>query len=82
MKNTQKLLVGFVSTFVAGAVVGILFAPERGNRTRKRILSSGKNIFKKVDYSLEDGKDSLEEIRDVLKSNLNKVTNKIQKITS
>ena len=81
MKNTQKLLVGFVSTFVAGAVVGILFAPERGNRTRKRILRSGKDLFKTVDYSLEEGKDSLEEIRDVLKNNLDRVTHKIQKIS-
>ena len=81
MKNTQKLLIGFVSTFVAGAVVGILYAPERGNRTRKRILRSGKDLFKTVDYSLEEGKDSLEEIRDVLKNNLDKVTHKIQKIS-
>jgi gas vesicle protein len=81
MKNTQKLLIGFVSTFVAGAVVGVLYAPERGNRTRKRILRSGKDLFKTVDYSLEEGKDSLEEIRDVLKNNLDKVTHKIQKIS-
>lgn len=81
MKNTQKLLIGLVSTFVAGAVVGILYAPERGNRTRKRILRSGKDLFKTVDYSLEEGKDSLEEIRDVLKNNLDRVTHKIQKIS-
>jgi len=81
MKNTEKLLLGLASTFAAGAVLGILFAPERGDKTRRKILRSGKDLFKKVDHTLDDGKESLEEVRDILMDNLEKVTYKIQKIS-
>ena len=63
MRNTKNLMLGLVSTFAAGAVLGILFAPEKGNRTRRKIMRTGKDLFRKVDHTLEDGKASLEEIR-------------------
>ena len=81
MKNTEKILLGLASTFAVGAVIGLLFAPEKGDRTRRKILRTGKDLFKKANHALEDGKESLEEIRDVLQDNLDKVTYKIQKIS-
>ena len=81
MRNTKNLMLGLVSTFAAGAVLGILFAPEKGNRTRRKIMRTGKDLFRKVDHTLEDGKASLEEIRDVLKDNLDKVSFKLEKIS-
>ncbi|MFV5686717.1 YtxH domain-containing protein [Flavobacterium sp. GB2R13] len=39
--KTDKLVLGVLGGIAAGALMGILFAPEKGKKTRKRILSKG-----------------------------------------
>ncbi len=41
--NTGKVLVIVVAGIAAGTLAGILFAPAKGRKTRKRILSKGKD---------------------------------------
>lgn len=40
MKNNQVIL-GVLGGLAAGAILGILFAPEKGSKTRKMILDKG-----------------------------------------
>lgn len=82
MKNSGKILLGFISIFAIGAALGTLLAPDKGERTRRKIVRRSKGLFSSVSDSLADGKDSLEEIRDVLKDNLEKVSHKIQRFPS
>jgi gas vesicle protein len=35
--TTEKLLTCMITGFAAGAVVGILFAPDKGTETRRKI---------------------------------------------
>ncbi|TKB97649.1 YtxH domain-containing protein [Pedobacter cryophilus] len=79
MKNSGKILLGFIILFAAGAALGTLFAPDKGKRTRRKIVKKGKGLFNSFSNSLADGKENLEEIRDVLKDNLEQVSNKIQR---
>jgi gas vesicle protein len=39
--STGKVLLGVLAGVAAGALVGILFAPAKGSRTRRRILKKG-----------------------------------------
>jgi gas vesicle protein len=39
--NTGKILLGVIAGAAAGALAGILFAPAKGSKTRKRILKKG-----------------------------------------
>ncbi|WP_035671976.1 YtxH domain-containing protein [Flavobacterium sp. 83] len=39
--KTDKVILGVLGGLAAGALMGILFAPEKGKKTRKRILSKG-----------------------------------------
>jgi len=41
--SAGKVLLGVLAGVTAGALVGILFAPAKGSRTRRRILKKGEN---------------------------------------
>lgn len=43
--NTKSVLIGLATGVVAGAVLGVLFAPDKGSKTRKEISKKGKNII-------------------------------------
>ena len=42
--NSSKVVLGVLSGITAGALVGILFAPAKGKKTRKRIVSKSKHL--------------------------------------
>jgi gas vesicle protein len=46
--NSGKVLVIVVAGIAAGALAGILFAPAKGIKTRKRILSKGKDYTEEL----------------------------------
>jgi gas vesicle protein len=46
--NSSKVLLGVLGGVAAGAIAGILFAPAKGVRTRKRIMNQGKGYAKDV----------------------------------
>ena len=41
MKNSAKILTALAAGIAAGSALGILFAPEKGSSTRKRISKKG-----------------------------------------
>jgi gas vesicle protein len=42
--KTKTMLIGIVSGFAAGAILGILFAPYKGRVTRRKIINQGEDI--------------------------------------
>jgi gas vesicle protein len=85
--KSGKVLLGLLAGVAAGALLGILFAPEKGSKTRKKILSKGGeyadaltekfNSF--LDTLNEKGEDVLaqaEELTGRIKEHKNGVENK------
>ena len=64
--SSGKVVLGLLAGAAAGALAGILFAPAKGSRTRKRVLKKG-----------EDYVDSLKEQFDEL---FDSVTEKLEKV--
>lgn len=71
MNNNGKILVALAAGIAVGAVVGILFAPDKGSETRRKINEQGKKFaegFKeKFSRAKEKANDMKEEFRKTVK---------------
>ena len=61
--DSKKALLGIVAGIAAGAVLGVLFAPEKGSRTRRGIARKGEDLADalndKIDEKFEDLVDAI-----------------------
>jgi gas vesicle protein len=64
MNNSGKILAAVAAGIAAGAVLGILFAPDKGTETRKKIADQGKKIADGVKDKFIKGKEKLNEFKE------------------
>lgn len=93
--KSNKALLGVVAGLAAGAVLGILLAPDKGSKTRKKIADKANDLtddlkkgFTSAISTLEDKFSSLEDryedlsddIQDKLKEGTSKLKEEFNKI--
>ncbi|MEO6405615.1 MAG: YtxH domain-containing protein [Ferruginibacter sp.] len=72
--SSSKLLSGILLGAAAGAVLGVLFAPEKGTETRKKLAQKGgdlsdsvKNKFNELGEALQEKYDNIRgEAKDIM----------------
>lgn len=52
--NSSKVLLGILGGVAAGALMGILFAPDKGSKTRKKIVDKSKDLADDMKGKFED----------------------------
>lgn len=57
--STKKVVVGVLAGLAAGAALGILFAPEKGSRTRRTILRKGEDLYDTLNDKIDERFDDL-----------------------
>ena len=48
MTNTSKILIAIGSGLAVGGLLGVLFAPDKGSVTRKKIAEAPKELADKI----------------------------------
>lgn len=91
--SSSKVLVGFLAGAAVGALAGILFAPDKGSNTRKKISSKTGDITDSVKNSFSDfidgvketyagAKEEVEEFGDKAKGKMNNLKNEAKNALS
>jgi gas vesicle protein len=64
MNTSGKILAAVAAGIAAGAVLGILFAPDKGTETRRKINERGKKFADDVKDKFSHGKEKLNHLKE------------------
>lgn len=64
MNNTGKVLTALGIGALAGAILGVLFAPYKGSEIRRKINEQGKKIADDVEAKFCKGKEKLNNLKE------------------
>jgi len=62
--NAGKLIAGILAGAAAGAILGILFAPDKGEETRSKIASKSSDMKQKFNDFIDGLCDKYESMKD------------------
>ena len=57
--NSGKVIIGALAGIAAGALIGILFAPDKGSNSRSKIVNKGEDYFDSVKKKFNSLLDSI-----------------------
>jgi gas vesicle protein len=74
--NSSKIALGVLGAIAAGAITGILLAPDKGSTTRKKIVDKGKDFADDIKGKFEDLYENVTDQYENLLHNTNEVITK------
>ena len=82
MSKTANVLVGFIAGAAAGTITGILVAPDKGVKTRKKlnkqIKRTSRDVSETIGDKVEEIKDKLNDVVDEMRSKAEETEEKIK----
>ncbi len=76
--KTGNVLVGIFAGLAAGALIGILFAPEKGSDTRKKVLKKGDDYVDALKEKFNEFVDNISEKYDSAKEDVSEFAEKAE----
>lgn len=70
MNTIGKIAIAAAAGIAAGAVMGVLFAPDKGENTRKKIVDSGKKLSDTVKNKVDGLKVNIRSKAEAMKEEL------------
>jgi gas vesicle protein len=79
MKNSTKIIAAAALGVVAGGLIGLLFAPDKGQETRKKVAKKGKDMMNKINRDFY--KDNMARVKVKLESKLKDLNAKMDEFS-
>jgi gas vesicle protein len=73
MTNTNKLLTALAAGVAVGSLLGVLFAPDKGEQTRKKIADNSKKFTDTIKDRINEGKHKMSNVRNNINERVNSV---------
>jgi len=79
--NSGKIVLGILAGFAAGAILGILLAPDKGSNTRQKIVDMKNDMTDKVKAKFDELAHTVTDSLKKDKRAAEKIVSKVQSIT-
>jgi gas vesicle protein len=81
-KSTAKIIVAIVAGALTGAALGILFAPHKGSKTRRKLINGAKDLVEDIGEKIKEGVSSLiskaEDIEELAEEKAQDIVNNVK----
>ena len=77
MNNSEKSLLAFIAGAAAGAVAGLLLAPETGEATRRKLTEKAGSLAGELEESWETNAKKFKELTDTALAEVEKYSKQI-----
>ena len=64
MTNNAKIIAAVAAGIAVGATLGVLFAPDKGSETRKKMNDEGKKFYDEVKDKFRRGKEKFNDLKE------------------
>jgi len=78
MNNSAKIIAALAAGVLAGAVIGVLFAPDKGSETRKKVSEEGKKLAQSLKEKLNKMKEKSDEVASNIQESIDELEAKAQ----
>ncbi|HEX2395197.1 MAG TPA: YtxH domain-containing protein [Bacteroidales bacterium] len=79
--NGGKVILGLLAGIAAGALLGVLFAPDKGTETRRKISQKSKDFVDDVKHKYDDFVRGVNEKIDSVKQEAEYIKSKASKVS-
>ncbi len=76
--SSGKVVLGVLAGFAAGALLGVLFAPDKGLVTRKKIMKKGEEYADSLKEKFDEFLDNINEKFEIFKEEIEKEQTKAE----